>query len=119
VGSSTVDTLKWLMAAPTHTEFSQRCWRVHDNVHVWVGGEMSDPNWAAFDPLFWAHHAMVDRLWRIWQQGNQGADPGPDLIDRPMTFLKSPSFTVREVLDVTKLGYDYAGQASAPVGGPS
>jgi tyrosinase-like protein len=51
--SGPVDTFDWLMAATTHSDFSQRCWRVHDNLHVWVGGEMSDPNWAAFDPLFW------------------------------------------------------------------
>jgi len=115
----TVDALQWLMSATTHGEFTQRCWRLHDNVHVWVGGEMGDANWAAFDPLFWAHHTMVDRLWRIWQHDHPGAVPEADVIDQPMTFLKPPSFTVREVLDVAALGYDYAGQASASVPGPS
>lgn len=118
IAEGTVDTLGWLMGATTHTDFSQRCWRLHDNLHVWVGGEMQDPNWAAFDPLFWAHHTMVDRLWRIWQHDHQGADPGAELIDGPMTFLKPPALTVREVLDVTQLGYEYSGQTTS-VAGPS
>ncbi len=119
LGDQRVDTLKWLMSATTHSDFSQRCWRVHDNIHVWVGGEMGDANWAAFDPLFWAHHTMVDRLWRMWQYEHQGADPAPAIIDQPMTFLKPPSFTVREVLDVTQLGYEYSGQTSRSVPGPT
>lgn len=40
---------------------------MHNGVHVWVGGQMqtaSSPN----DPLFFLHHANVDRLWYLWQQ---------------------------------------------------
>jgi tyrosinase len=108
--------LEWMMAAPSYSEFMGRNWRVHDNIHVWVGGEMSDPNWAAFDPLFWAHHSMVDRLWRIWQHNNPGALPDQDLLDRPMTFAKEPSLKVRDVLDVKQLGYEYAAQAATGPG---
>ena len=119
-GSQRIDAWAWLMAAPSYTEFSARCWRLHDNIHVWVGGEMGDANWAAFDPLFWAHHAQVDRLWRIWQHDRPGGLPRADILDRPMTFNRPPSFTPRQVLDVKQLGYDYAGQrASAPAPGPS
>jgi hypothetical protein len=25
---------------------------------------------AAFDPIFWSHHAMIDRLWWLWQARN-------------------------------------------------
>jgi tyrosinase len=105
--------LGWLMEPTSYDEFNQRCWRLHDNIHGWVGGEMGDPDWAAFDPLFWAHHTMVDRLWRIWQEDHQGADPSADLIDTAMTFGRTPSFTVREVLDVKRLGYEYAGQTAS------
>ena len=37
----------------------------HDHVHVDVGagGLMSDPRTAALDPIFWLHHANIDRLW--------------------------------------------------------
>jgi tyrosinase len=109
----------WLMEPTSFEEFQQRCWRLHDNIHVWVGGEngqMSDPSWAAFDPLFWSHHSMVDRLWRIWQHRNPGAVPDHWLLREPMTFGKRPSLLVREVLDVKQLGYEYAAQASSVPG---
>jgi tyrosinase len=106
----------WMMAAGSYLEFSQRNWRLHDNIHVWVGGTMGDPNWAAYDPLFWAHHTMVDRLWRIWQHNTPGGDPPAELLDVTMTSAQSPSMKVKEVLQVQQLGYEYAGQESS-VGG--
>jgi Common central domain of tyrosinase/Polyphenol oxidase middle domain/Repeat of unknown function (DUF346) len=30
------------------------------------GGLMTDPRCAALDPIFWLHHANVDRLWNNW-----------------------------------------------------
>ncbi|KAJ3082763.1 hypothetical protein HK102_001471 [Quaeritorhiza haematococci] len=41
----------------------------HGRVHVGIGGDMNtmaSPN----DPLFWLHHANVDRYWWLWQQKN-------------------------------------------------
>jgi len=42
---------------------------VHDTVHSLVGGNghMSDPDYAAFDPIFFLHHANVDRLFALWE----------------------------------------------------
>jgi tyrosinase-like protein len=45
----------------------------HNDVHVAVGGLMSDPDTAATDPIFWLHHANIDRLWRLWQDGHTNA----------------------------------------------
>jgi tyrosinase len=41
---------------------------IHDNIHVLVGGDghMSDPAVAAFDPIFFLHHANVDRMIALW-----------------------------------------------------
>jgi tyrosinase len=39
----------------------------HNDVHVAVGGLMGDPDTAAQDPIFWLHHANIDRLWWVWQ----------------------------------------------------
>jgi tyrosinase len=111
-----VDLYAWMMDATSYSEFNQRCWRLHDNVHVWVGGTMSDPNWAAYDPIFWAHHSMVDRLWRIWQHRRPGALPPDQILDAPLTFGREPSLSVRQVLDVTQLGYEYAAQTASAEG---
>lgn len=53
--------------------------RPHDQVHVDVGGWMSDPATAALDPIFWLHHANIDRLWERWlQRGGGRANPTQD-----------------------------------------
>jgi tyrosinase len=89
---------EWMMSAGSYEEFWNRCARIHDNVHVWVGGnggQMADPNWAAFDP---------------------GAVPDHETQETPLTFAKGPAFLVRDVLDVKKLGYEYAAQATTAKG---
>lgn len=45
----------------------------HNVLHVRIGGNggwMSDPNTAAFDPIFWVHHCNIDRLWEEWLAAN-------------------------------------------------
>src|SRR4029079_15889074 len=38
----------------------------HGAVHVRTGGEMRSIGTSARDPIFWLHHANVDRLWNRW-----------------------------------------------------
>ncbi|MCB1506780.1 MAG: tyrosinase family protein [Hyphomicrobiaceae bacterium] len=38
----------------------------HGTVHGAVGGEMGFVNSSARDPIFWLHHANIDRLWDVW-----------------------------------------------------
>ncbi|KAK8121031.1 Tyrosinase [Apiospora kogelbergensis] len=40
---------------------------VHDQVHGVFGAVMQNLDYSAFDPLFWLHHANVDRLYAMWQ----------------------------------------------------
>ncbi|KAM5453958.1 putative tyrosinase [Microsporum audouinii] len=42
---------------------------VHGYVHSLVGGQghMTYVPWSAYDPIFWLHHANVDRLIALWQ----------------------------------------------------
>lgn len=51
----------------------------HNRVHTRVGGQdartaepglMSDPDTAGLDPIFYLHHANIDRLWEVWLQGS-------------------------------------------------
>ncbi|KAK8116070.1 hypothetical protein PG984_012572, partial [Apiospora sp. TS-2023a] len=42
----------------------------HDLVHSSMSAAMLWPEYAAFDPLFWLHHANVDRLYALWQAIN-------------------------------------------------
>jgi tyrosinase len=95
--------------------FSDRVEDFHDHVHVWVGGDMSDITTAAYDPIFFSHHCMIDRLWYLWQlrHGNDGI-PSDLLGEALVPFGK----TVADVLDVQKLGYEYASSATPiPMGG--
>ncbi|MGH3366005.1 MAG: tyrosinase family protein [Nocardioidaceae bacterium] len=39
----------------------------HNFVHVDIGALMRSPATAARDPIFWLHHANVDRLWEVWR----------------------------------------------------
>lgn len=77
----------------------------HGDVHMWVGGHMADIPFAGFDPIFWAHHCMIDRLWRIWQLKYPQASFPAAIRDRP---LEPFNLTSADVLDPTGLGYDYA-----------
>ena len=40
-----------------------------------TGGDMSDPRAAAYDPIFWFHHAGIDWLRRTWQHNNEAYRP--------------------------------------------
>ena len=51
----------------------------HNIMHVVIGGTgglMTDPDTAALDPIFWLHHANIDRLWEMWRVDG-GANPTP------------------------------------------
>lgn len=90
--------------------------RLHNRVHVWVGGDMgvaTSPN----DPVFYLNHVNVDRLWALWQERHPSAVYVPDdtapeelrghCIGDPMHALLSPPVTPRDVLD-HRASYLYA-----------
>lgn len=94
-----------VLSATDFTDFTQRLEDLHNGVHVWVGGSMGIIPLAAYDPIFWAHHTMIDRLWYLWQLAHPGANPDAGLLD---TALAPFSLTVRQTLDISTLGYDYS-----------
>ena len=40
--------------------------RMHNALHMWVGGHMSWPTTAPNDPIFYPHHSNVDRVLQSW-----------------------------------------------------
>jgi tyrosinase len=48
----------------------------HNPVHNIIGSVMADMS-SPTDPIFWLHHANIDRLWSAWQQGGGGRTTPP------------------------------------------
>ncbi|KAJ8091668.1 hypothetical protein AAF712_005919 [Marasmius tenuissimus] len=100
---------------------------IHDNIHVYVGGNghMSDPSVAAFDPIFFMHHAQVDRLLSLWSALHPGVWVSPSTsedgtwtlpvdtpIDKntqltPFWNTQSTYWTSSNITSTAPLGYTY------------
>ncbi|KAJ7621286.1 tyrosinase, partial [Roridomyces roridus] len=87
--------------------------RLHDGGHNIVGGEMADNFSSPGDPLFYLHHAFLDKLWWEWVGINFTARID-DISGRTMAQLPyvnvtmdfeldmmmlAPTVTIREVMD--------------------
>ncbi|WP_432128328.1 tyrosinase MelC2 [Streptomyces sp. bgisy082] len=95
----TYDTAPWNSASDGFRNHLEG-WRgvnLHNRVHVWVGGQMAtgvSPN----DPVFWLHHAFVDKLWADWQARHPGSPYLPAAGTRNVVDLHD---TMRPWNDVT------------------
>ena len=77
----------------------------HNRLHNLVGGTMLTSASPA-DPVFWLHHAFIDKIWADWQALHPGVNPlNPSEVLQPPPIM---SRTVTQVLDTRKLGYIYA-----------
>lgn len=105
----------------------------HGNVHVLVGndyvgntlvrrGWMGSFATAGLDPIFWLHHANIDRLWQVWLN----ADPSHTnptgnsaWMHTRFSFPKPGggmvTWEIGDVLDTAALGYEYE-TVKAPTG---
>ena len=95
----------------------------HNVIHVEIGGAMADPATAGEDPIFWLHHANIDRLWGRWiASGNGRANPVTNaFLNTPFSFADETGrfVTARgaDALDPqSQLGYRYDDDPAAPVG---
>ncbi|HEY3848009.1 MAG TPA: tyrosinase family protein [Acetobacteraceae bacterium] len=94
----------------------------HNAIHSYVGGEapdgalgdMTELSTAALDPLFYAHHGNLDRLWEIWRADpmRKATEPDDDAFLQhrfPFLWLDGTIVTVSvaETLDTRRLGYVY------------
>ncbi|WVZ87198.1 hypothetical protein U9M48_033877 [Paspalum notatum var. saurae] len=92
----------------------------HGTVHVWTGDprqpnteDMGNFYSSARDPVFFAHHGNIDRLWRVWnglRRGNTGFTD-PDWLDASFLFYDEEArlvrARVRDCLDTAALRYAY------------
>jgi hypothetical protein len=66
------------LSAATFASFQSQINGVHGGVHVRTGGDMGSVPSAGYDPIFYLHHANVDRLWAQWQAAHPGALPASE-----------------------------------------
>lgn len=112
-----------LLDLSSFEDFQSQVEGVHDFVHPWAGGinprnsrqggDMAAIPVAAFDPLFWAHHCMIDRLWYLWQLRHGVTNVPPSYLNITLVPFK---YTVAQVLDIHQLGYEYAAAATSVAG---
>ena len=93
----------------------------HGPVHIWCGDpsqpgreDMGNFYSAGNDPLFYAHHANIDRIWSVWKglDARRHTDlADPDWLDASFLFYdetpKLVRIRVRDVLDTGALRYRY------------
>jgi tyrosinase len=105
----------------------------HGTVHSLVGddfvgnvvvrqGWMGSFATAALDPIFWLHHANIDRLWQVWLNADPShVNPTGDhaWMRTKFSFPKPGGGTITweigDVLDTTVLGFEYE-SVKAPTG---
>ncbi len=95
-------------------------WGAHGTIHVLVGGrdfssplpgrngDMSRVVSAAYDPIFWLHHCMVDKVFYDWQQRHPSANV-PEHVKNTVVY---GGLTGNDVLDAeNQLRYVYSSEA--------
>jgi tyrosinase len=65
-------------------------------------GDMFSNLTASYDPIFWPVHVNVDRTWWEWQTQH------PTGLPTDLDSVLSPwSYTVRDMLEISRFGYEY------------
>ena len=77
----------------------------HDQVHVWIGGNMRT-FMSPLDPIFWLHHCNIDRLWAEWNAPPRSHPNTSSGLWRNFT-LRPFNTLVGDLQSVTQLGYTY------------
>ncbi|KAI3769406.1 hypothetical protein L6452_00508 [Arctium lappa] len=97
---------------------------VHTAAHIWVGNprmpnneDMGNFYSSGWDPLFYTHHANVDRMWKIWKdlKGPEYPDhtepTDPDWLDASYVFYDENKELVRvynkDCVQMENLHYEY------------
>lgn len=81
----------------------------HNHVHGMIGGDMGG-YMSPLDPIFWLHHANIDRLWAMWASDH--SDPADEQwLNLGMDFVDQNGNAVQvkpiDLLITRDLGYRY------------
>lgn len=92
-------------------------------VHDLVGGDMGDIQTSARDPIFWVHHANIDRLWVVWTKMKGHANPAGGSSWAATSFTYDQAGQMKEIAGeivdtVPKLGYRYEEEGPLPAAKP-
>jgi len=95
----------------------------HKSVHNYVGGALGSMSKLSSpaDPLFWLHHANVDRIWAMWQDCWDYDQPGMEYAqyadlsleqdagvdDNLVSVWPGVNVTARQILDIHALKVSY------------
>ena len=94
------------MGKTSYAEFSSPINAIHGSVHIWTGGTMSDASVSPADPIFWLHHANLDRLWWVWYNSPQGNHQNPPLTGSD-SVMDPWTYTEADVRNIVNLRYEY------------
>lgn len=127
--------------APPNSQCANSLETIHNTVHTLAGGaggsgvsggHMTYLPLSSYDPVFWLHHANVDRLFALWQTINAdswmptypaphdtwvipaGAELNGDYPLEPFNKDASSYWTSNEIRDWTVLGYTYPEYVTSP-----
>jgi len=100
-----------VMRKDTFEVFQRRLETIHGFVHIAVGGtkgQMSGARSPA-DPIFWLHHANIDRLWDRWEHKHPGKRPKNSNEKLKPASMRGIEFGIKvsEILKASNLGYRY------------
>ena len=104
----------------------------HNLVHLYVGGFptggdpglMTDPGLAALDPIFYLHHAEIDRLWAVWNAKGNSNPTDPKWLNGPAKQFVMPwpgsapwVYTPKQMTNLNTLDYTYQELPAQPTEG--
>jgi len=99
---------------------------IHNGIHEWFpNSSMNSLPRAPADPIFWMHHANLDRIWQIWQMANPYQYPQLGLAGQlddaglpARTMDPWTSYDETSTRGTVELGYVYEQYPPSPPRGP-
>jgi len=90
----------------------------HFFTHVALGGDMAEFSTVGADPIFYLHHANIDRIWESWNRLGNKNPTDPKYLNRKFSYGdrsgKRADLSVSAADRTTQLGYEYDSYEKPP-----